>query len=95
MKDLIGGWKLERRPDRAIRDARDESDIAAMLKVLLHSITKKTEGDVTAEQAAKFFEAADMDRLVQRALLSPANECSDGRTEQRYRMVAVEPALSF
>ena len=52
-----------------------------MLKVVLHSIAKKTEGDVTAEQAAKFFEAA--------------NECSDGRTEQRYRMVAVEPTLSF
>ena len=66
-----------------------------MLKVLLHSIAKKTEGDVTAEQAAKFFEAADMDRLVQQASLSPANECSDGRTEQRYRMVAVEPTLSF
>jgi hypothetical protein len=66
-----------------------------MLKVLLHSIAKKTEGNVTAEQAAKFFEAADMDPLVQRASLSPANECSDGRTEQRYRMVAVEPTLSF
>jgi hypothetical protein len=95
MKDLISGRKFERRPDRPIRDAHDESDLAAMLKVLLHSVAKKTEGDVAAEQAAKFFEAADMDRLIQRASLSPANECGDGRTEQRYRMVAVEPALSF
>ena len=95
MKDLIRGRKFERRPNRPIRDAHDESYLVAVLKVLLHSIAKKTKGDVATEHAAKFFEAADMNRLIQRASLSPANECGDGCTEQRYRMVAVEPALSF
>ncbi len=49
MKNLIIGRKFERRADRSIRDTHDESDLAAMLKELLHGIAKKTEGGVATE----------------------------------------------